>query len=191
MATTYTSPGVYVEEVPAGTHPIVPLGVSTAGFVGAAPDPAALVNVAWPINNWSEFVRAYVPDGAQSTPLSQAVFGYFLNGGSRCYVVNTGRDQPVTGGGRERTGLQVLEQVDEVAIVVCPGYSDVASYEAILSHCELMKDRVAILDCPASVPNIDVLTKVGTVAAAPKDSSGAAPAGGGGRRGAAAPPSEP
>jgi len=188
MATTYTSPGVYVEEVPAGTHPIVPLGVSTAGFVGAAPDPAALVNVAWPINNWSEFVRAYVPDGAQSTPLSQAVFGYFLNGGSRCYVVNTGRDQPVTGGGRERTGLQVLEQVDEVAIVVCPGYTDVASYEAILSHCELMKDRVAILDCQPSVPTIDALTRVGTVTAEDKEKKeGAA----GGRRGAQPPPEPP
>src|SRR5215471_16579507 len=136
MATSYTSPGVYVEEVSAGTHPIVPLGVSTAGFVGEAPDPTALVNVAWPINNWSEFVRHYVPEGAVSTPLSHAVFGYFLNGGARCYIVNT----------------------------------DVASYEAILSHCELMKDRVAILDCQPSVPNIDLLTKVGTAAAdAPKD----------------------
>jgi phage tail sheath protein FI len=188
MATTYTSPGVYVEEVSAGTHPIVPIGVSTAGFVGEAPDPAALVGAAWPINNWSEFVRHYVPEGAASTPLSHAVFGYFLNGGARCYVVNTGKGQPVTGGGRDRQGLQVLEQVDEVAIVVCPGYTDVASYEAILSHCELMKDRVAILDCQPNVPNIDMLTRVGTVAAdAPRDA--AAPAGG--RRGANAAPAEP
>jgi uncharacterized protein len=188
MATTYTSPGVYVEEVSAGTHPIVPIGVSTAGFVGEAPDPAALVNVAWPINNWSEFVRNYVPEGAVSTPLSHAVFGYFLNGGARCYVVNTGKGQPVSGGGRDRQGLQVLEQVDEVAIVVCPGYTDVASYEAILSHCELMKDRVAILDCQASVPNIDLLTKVGTAAAdAPKEPAPNGPAGG--RRAAA--PAEP
>jgi len=187
MATTYTSPGVYVEEVSAGTHPIVPIGVSTAGFVGEAPDPAALVNVAWPINNWSEFVRHYVPEGAASTPMSHAVFGYFLNGGARCYVVNTGKGQAVTGGGRDRQGLQVLEQVDEVAIVVCPGYTDVASYEAILSHCELMKDRVAILDCQPNVPNIDLLTKVGTVAAdAPKEGGS-----GGGRRGASAAPAEP
>jgi phage tail sheath protein FI len=187
MATTYTSPGVYVEEVSAGTHPIVPIGVSTAGFVGEAPNPAALVGVAWPINNWTEFVRHYAPEGTTSTPLSHSVFGYFMNGGSRCYVVNTGKDQPVTGGGRDRAGLQVLEQVDEAAIVVCPGYTDIASYEAILSHCELMKDRVAILDSPASVPNIDLLTKVGTVAAeAPKDNVA-----GGGRRGAAAPAPEP
>jgi uncharacterized protein len=182
MATTYTSPGVYVEEVSAGTHPIVPLGVSTAGFVGEAPDPNALVDVAWPINNWTEFVRNYVPEGSASTPLSHAVFGYFMNGGSRCYVVNVGKDRPVTGGGRERRGLQALEQVDEVAIVVCPGYTDVASYEAILSHCELMKDRVAILDCPRDVPNIDLLTRVGTVSADKDKEKKETPA----RRGAAA-----
>jgi phage tail sheath protein FI len=174
MATTYTAPGVYVEEVPGGTHPIVPIGVSTAGFVGEAPDPVASVNVAWPINNWSEFVRRYVPEtGARSTPLSHAVYGYFLNGGARCYVVNTGAGGPVTGGGRDRQGLQVLEQVDEVAIVVCPGYTDVASYEAILSHCERLADRVAILDCAANVTNIDQLTKVGTAAPARKGDGGA------------------
>jgi phage tail sheath protein FI len=196
MATTYTAPGVYVEEVAGGAHPIVPLGISTAGFVGEAPDPAALLNVAWPINNWSEFVRNYVPDGAQSTPLSHAVFGYFMNGGSRCYVVNTGKGQPVTGGGTARQGLQVLEQVDEVAIVVCPGYTDPASYEAILSHCENMRDRVAILDCQASVPNIDLLTRVGAPpapapAAAPASGSRAASGGSGSGSGAAAQPAQP
>jgi phage tail sheath protein FI len=77
----------------------------------------------------------------------------------------------------------VLEQVDEVAIVVCPGYTDVASYEAILSHCELLKDRVAILDCQPSIPNIDLLTKVGTASAdAPRT---------GGKAAGAPPPADP
>ena len=152
MATSYAAPGVYVEEVPGGTHPITPLGISTPGFVGEAPDDGALVNVAQPINNWSQFLRLYVPEGASSTPLSHAVFGFFQNGGSRCYVVNVGKGKPVTGGGRDRQGLQVLEGVDEVAIIVCPGYQDAASYDAILSHCENMKDRIAILDAPPSVP---------------------------------------
>jgi len=165
MATTYTAPGVYVEEVPGGTHPITPLGISTPGFVGEAPDPTALLNIGQPVNNWSEFVRLYVPDGATSTPLSQAVFGYFQNGGARCYVVNVGKGKPVTSGGRDRQGLRVLEQIDEVAIVVCPGYTDPVSYDAILTHCENMKDRVAILDTPLNVPNIDALTKVGTTSA--------------------------
>ncbi len=175
MATTYTAPGVYVEEVPGGTHPITPLGISTPGFVGEAPDPAALVNIGQPVNNWSEFVRLYVPENATSTPLSHAVFGYFQNGGARCYVVNVGKGKPVTSGGRERQGLRVLEQIDEVAIVVCPGYTDAVSYDAILSHCENLKDRVAILDTPQNVPNIDALTKVAT-SSAKKPAEGEAPA---------------
>ena len=34
MATTYQSPGVYVEEVDRGTKPIQGVGTSTTGFVG-------------------------------------------------------------------------------------------------------------------------------------------------------------
>jgi len=184
----YLAPGVYVEEVPGGAHPIVPVGLSTAGFVGEAPDPGALVNVAWPVNNWLEFVRRYVPEGSASTPLSHAVFGYFLNGGSRCYVVNTGKGRPVTGGGRDAQGLQVLERVDEVAIVVCPGYTDPASHEAVISHCESMRYRVGILDLE-DVADIDDLTKVET-APDPKKAGGGGgggdSSGGGGGGGAAA-----
>ena len=34
MATTYLSPGVYVEEVDRGTKPIEAVGTSTAAFIG-------------------------------------------------------------------------------------------------------------------------------------------------------------
>ncbi|WP_238452382.1 hypothetical protein [Micromonospora sp. 4G55] len=36
----YFSPGIYVEEVPSGAHPIGPVGMSTAAFV-ASPRTAA------------------------------------------------------------------------------------------------------------------------------------------------------
>ncbi|HKV88846.1 MAG TPA: phage tail sheath C-terminal domain-containing protein [Candidatus Dormibacteraeota bacterium] len=163
MATTYLTPGVYVEEIAGGPRPITPVGTSTAAFVGEAPKADAHVNEAVAINNISQFMREFVPaDGAQSTPLSHAVYGFFYNGGSRCYVVNPGKGKAVTGGGRGRQGLQVLEQVDEVNIVAAPGYTDAASYDAVLSHCESLKSRVAILDPPADVTNIDLLTKVMT-----------------------------
>jgi phage tail sheath protein FI len=47
-----------------------------------------------------------------------------------------------------RTGIQALEDIDEVAICLVPGiYSpDVSS--ALITHCETLKDRFAILDCP-------------------------------------------
>jgi phage tail sheath protein FI len=179
MAIAYRYPGVYVEEVGGGPRPITPVGTSTPAFVGEAPRADAHVNEAYAVNNWSHFVREFVPQaGGASTPLSHAVYGFFLNGGARCYVVNVGHGKPVTGTGRERAGLQVLEQLDNISIVGAPGYSDQASYEAVISHCELLKDRVAILDPPEQVDNIDDLTKV--IGSPPKAAEGKSGGGGGG-----------
>ena len=139
---TYLAPDVYVEEVPGGRRPIERVGTSTAGFVGVAPNPDARVNEAVAINNWTQFVRNFVSEEAQSTPLSQAVFGFIQNGGSLCYVVNIGKSKTI------EPGLRELEKIDEVAIVAAPGYTDAASYDAQLTHCETLQDRVAILDAP-------------------------------------------
>ncbi|MBP1466296.1 phage tail sheath family protein [Candidatus Chloroploca sp. M-50] len=178
----YMTPGVYVEEIERGPRPIQAVGTSTAAFVGRAPNANAHVNEAVALNNWQQFVREYVPDNAASTHLSHAVYGFFLNGGRRCYVVNIGSGQSIAGGGSERSGVEVLEEIDEVAIVAAPGFSDVASYDALLTHCEKLKDRVAILDAPARVDNIDLLTRVATVqvaappaAASGEDASGSPP----------------
>lgn len=170
MPTTYLTPGIYIEEIPTGPRPIEAVGTSTAGFVGVAPNPTARVNEAVPINNWTQFVERFVADRSASTPLSHAVYGFFQNGGGRCYVVNVGADGSLVGDGRGRKGLEALEEVDEVAIVAAPGYTDAASYDALLSHCEKLKDRVAILDAPLDVENIDALKTVATAPATAKKS---------------------
>jgi phage tail sheath protein FI len=159
---TYLAPDIYIEEIAGGERPIEGVGTSTAGFLGIAPDPKAHVNEARAVNNWSEFLRLYTAEGSASTPLSHAVFGFFQNGGRRCYVVNIGRAEALAGGGQKRTGLDVLAEVDEVAIVAAPGFTDAAAYDAILSHCERLKDRVAVLDAPETVTEIRLLTEVAT-----------------------------
>src|SRR5918995_851700 len=132
----YMTPGVYVEEVPGGPRPIQAVGTSTAGFVGIAPRADHRVNEAVAINNWSQFVREFVPENdPRSTPLSNAVYGFLENGGTRCFVVNVGADGSVTGAGRDRVGLEVLEAIDEVAIVLCPGLTATEVQNATLSHC--------------------------------------------------------
>ncbi|HZU69815.1 MAG TPA: phage tail sheath C-terminal domain-containing protein [Ktedonobacteraceae bacterium] len=161
----YIAPDIYIEEVAGGARPIQAVGTSTAGFVGEAPDPNARVNEAVAINNWSQFTRIFVPEGSSSTALSHAVYGFFLNGGSRCFVVNVGKGGAIASGGRTRVGLDVLEQVDEVAIVAAPGYTDAASYDAVVAHCEKLKDRVGILDAPGEVEDITLLTQVATAKA--------------------------
>lgn len=175
---TYLAPDIYIEEVSGGARPIQAVGTSTVGFVGEAPDPEAYVNVARAINNWSQFLREFAsPPDSASTALSHGVYGFFQNGGSRCYVVNVGRGKGIGGGGRDRTGLDVLEQIDEIAIVAAPGYTDQASYDAVLSHCEKLKDRVAILDSPGpeEVADISRLTEVATVRAKPASEGEAQP----------------
>jgi uncharacterized protein len=202
---TYRAPGVYVEEVPSGAHPIGAVGTSVAGFVGTAPDRSAYLNKAVPLTNWTQFTNMFAFEGVgftrnegasapqhESTPLARAVFGFFTNGGALCYVVNVGEDEPIAGVGR-LAGLQLFEPIDEIAIVAAPGRHDVASYEALLSHCEMMGDRVAILDPPAADNvEINLLTKVAT-AAPPARPTGRATVGvddgnGGARGGAEAGP---
>ncbi len=164
----YSAPGVYIEEMATGPRPIEGVGTSTAGFIGVAPARNQHVHKLRWYDNWTQFVKELVPDDpakVQSTPLSHAVFGFFQNGGSRCAVVNVGDDNSIEGGGLTRKGLALFEEADEIAIVAAPGFTDVSSYEALLSHCEKLGDRVAVLDSPAAVSRVNALTVVGTVAA--------------------------
>ena len=164
MPVNYLSPDIYIEEVPLGSRPIQAVGTSTAGFVGVAPNAGARVNDPVAIANWSDFARQFITvadDGtpsSTSTPLSHAVRGFFDNGGSLCYVVNIGAD------GNLVAGLEALATIDEIAIVAAPGYIGADAYDALLSHCENLQDRVAILDTPEAVTDLNQLTQVATAA---------------------------
>lgn len=184
MPTAYLTPGIYVEEVPSGPRPISAVGTSTAGFVGVAPDTGAFRNEARAINNWAQFVREFVPEDGKSTDLSHAVYGFFQNGGRRCFVVNAGSEDAIAGGGSERRGIDALEAVDEVAIVAMPGQSDAVSFEAALAHCEKLKDRVAILDSPPDVADMGRLTEAATASAGGGKKGGDADDGGSSKKSA-------
>jgi phage tail sheath protein FI len=85
----YLSPGVYVEEVEAGSRPIEGAGTAVAAFVGLATD--GPYNTPTLVTNWSQFTQTFgefVPGGY----LAHAVYGYFNNGGGACYVVRAGSD---------------------------------------------------------------------------------------------------
>src|SRR5688572_8705453 len=88
----YLSPGVYVEEVEAGSRPIEGVGTAVAGFVGlAARGPT---NEPTLVTNWAQFVNTF-GDFIEGSYLAHAVYGYFLNGGGSCYVVRIGGDSPM------------------------------------------------------------------------------------------------
>ncbi|WBB52622.1 phage tail sheath subtilisin-like domain-containing protein [Verrucosispora sp. WMMD573] len=160
---TYFSPGIYVEEVPSGARPIGPVGTSTAAFVGVAPDRTAHLGEALAVNNWTDFLRLYADgDQLESTPLARAVFGFLDNGGTRCWVVNVGEGGAISGTGRRRAGLDLLEAVDEISILAAPGFHDPVSHEALLSLAERTRTMVAICDPAPDIDDISTLTRVAT-----------------------------
>jgi phage tail sheath protein FI len=89
----YLAPGVYIQEVNAGTRPIEGVGTAMAAFIGFAP--AGPTNTPVLVTNWSQYVDTFGAgsNGGRRNPhldnayLSHAVYGYFNNGGGRCYVV--------------------------------------------------------------------------------------------------------
>src|SRR5690606_24056223 len=165
----YLSPGVYVEEVESGSRPIEAVGTSTAGFVGQAPRLDARVNEAVAVTSWTQFRNIYVGEKDKSTPLAQAVLGFFLNGGARAYIVNTGPEDVIAGNGK---GLDVLERIDDVSLIAAPGKTDAKSYDALLTSAQGTGDRFAILDSPLRVSDINRLAQVARVTDTAADGEG-------------------
>ena len=87
MATSYLSPGVYVEEMESASKPIEGVGTAVAAFVGFADK--GEFNKPTLITNWSQF-RATFGDFMPGSYLAHSVYGYFNNGGGSCYVVRIG-----------------------------------------------------------------------------------------------------
>jgi phage tail sheath protein FI len=52
------------------------------------------------------------------------------------------------GGSGKRTGIQALEDIDEIALCVVPGMWSETVQTALIGHCELLRYRFAILDPP-------------------------------------------
>jgi phage tail sheath protein FI len=91
------TPGVYVKEVSAQAKPIEGVGTSIAAFVGLAP--GGPVNSPQRIANWAQFVRAFSDEFEKDKGpfmsgayLAHAVYGFFQNGGTLCWVVRIGAE---------------------------------------------------------------------------------------------------
>jgi len=174
MPTIYKSPGVYVEEVASGSAPIAGVGTSTAGFIGVisskknspsgskkdstsgsdeattsvsddgtTPVPTQEVKLCTNFGEFKKFFGDFSQDSDQNT-LAHAVYGFFRNGGTRCYVVLTDKKTI-------DSALEQFEAIDEIAIVAAPGILDVR--DKIKDHCYRLGDRIAILD---SDPEVDL-----------------------------------
>lgn len=158
---SYQTPGVYIQEVSSGVRPIVAVGSTTAGFVGVAPASkragrsiaAADLKTAV-CDNWTEFRSQFFSEATADEPeaawtqLAHAVYGFFHNGGRRCWVVDMGTDESDT---QLAAALDVLGAVDEIAIVAAPGFTSDAHYAKIQAHMDGRHDRMFIADAPVDV----------------------------------------
>ncbi|MHA6485329.1 phage tail sheath subtilisin-like domain-containing protein [Paenibacillus sp. strain BS8-2] len=102
----YLSPGVYVEEFESGAKPLEGVSTSTAGFIGlAARGPVSGLPLL--ITSPADFGRAFGSFLSESAfgsyrYLAYAVNQFFMNGGSRCYVMRVApADAKAAAGGGE------------------------------------------------------------------------------------------
>jgi phage tail sheath protein FI len=88
----YKSPGVYVEEVQAGSRPIEGVGTAIAAFVGITAE--GPYNTPIKVTNWAQYVREFGGwlDGAY---LPHSVYQYFNNQGGACYIIRIGENGAV------------------------------------------------------------------------------------------------
>ncbi|AWB22771.1 phage tail sheath family protein [Methylobacterium currus] len=166
MATSYpNTPGVQILEVRLGAPPIAGVGTSTAGFVGKSPMTGRFLKVARLVTSADQFEADYItgknaadPPAADSTSLSRAVFGFFENGGTTCYVVNVDSEAQ----GDVVAGIKLLEPIDEVAIIAAPGHVHPDVYAALEDQAFRTGDRFALLDPPAKVDDLAKLKAGGS-----------------------------
>lgn len=83
--------------------------------------------------------------------LTHAVYGFFKNGGTRCFVARVRSDN----GAEIDKALLEFESIDAIAIVAAPGLVGKDVWSRLVTHCELMEDRFAVLDTQADVESPD------------------------------------
>jgi phage tail sheath protein FI len=127
----------------------------------AAKTPALVTD--WPsfIHQFGDFQAAPATSGTGTVTyqdnnyLAHAIYGFFANGGTRCYVARLSSISTLSDD--LQTVLGLLAANDEIAMVCAPlppsisgtAVTDTqlqAVQSALLGHCEQLQDRVAIMD---------------------------------------------
>jgi hypothetical protein len=88
-----------------------------------------------------------------------SVNGFYDNGGGKCYVYLMGTPNlgcSIRENQADKLGLYAFDDCDDMAIMAAPGLAD-AQQKEVLEHCDIRKDRFAILDGPiVSDGNMDI-----------------------------------
>jgi phage tail sheath protein FI len=84
MPITTTYPGVYIQELPSGVHPIQGVATSIAVFIGWAPQgPTTYAQL---VTSWTDYSTQFGGLDTRSL-LGYAVSHFFMNGGKEAYII--------------------------------------------------------------------------------------------------------
>ncbi|MEH2298081.1 MAG: phage tail sheath C-terminal domain-containing protein [Nostoc sp.] len=97
----YKAPGVYIEEFDRGSRPIEGVSTAVAGFVGFTEDVRDDAELFKPmlVTTWTQYLNYFSRPNSDgftdfNAYLPFAVYGYFMNGGGRCWVTSIGTQLP-------------------------------------------------------------------------------------------------
>ncbi|MEC4880007.1 MAG: phage tail sheath subtilisin-like domain-containing protein [Scytonema sp. PMC 1070.18] len=97
----YFAPGVYIEEIDRGSRPIEGVSTAIAGFVGFTEDIRGGAELYKPmlVTNWTQYLNYFARPNSNgftdfNAYLPFAVYGYFMNGGGRCWITSIGTQLP-------------------------------------------------------------------------------------------------
>lgn len=155
MQSNYQTPGVYKRESVLASAAQLQTGVP--GFVGLIKKGEFAEQLSAPVSlsRKCEFDALFDDHLVVGSYLNEAVNGFFLNGGTRCYVVCAAVDDNAETASKEKAfdaALQTLSPVNDLDLIAIPDAMtlDVDSVKRVqsnlLRHCEINGNRLAILD---------------------------------------------
>src|SRR2546421_6810 len=163
MSSLYKSPGVHIESAGDRYIPLERVETGVTAFLGVTMQGPS--NQPTRVGSYEQYEKVF---GEIDSFMSHAVRGFFDNGGKTAYIVNVAPeggldptpDDFIGQQGVEPRGLQALERIDDVDLLVAPdlmfqykrsvGFQEpehvLAVQRAMIDHCERRHDRFCLLD---------------------------------------------
>lgn len=165
MATSYKTPGVYVEEIPKLPQSVADVPTAIPGFVGfteISPEGSVPVKITSIIEYENVFGKGPGASETKKFVTYDSLRLFFDNGGGVCYVVSVGGYNITPSAENLKKGFDALEDIDEVTLLAAPDAASLLDasglgsvQQAMLLQCKKLGDRFAILDVKDNNTGID------------------------------------
>lgn len=161
MSTSYSYPGIYIQELPLDTHTITPAPTSITAFVGYThPWRTSQFNTAIQLFSFTDYETYFgglYTGGLIPSDVARAVYAFFLNGGNNAYVVGL---QPSAHG--TSTSVQFGKQTDDLcftgSIVPDPTHLTVGIQLLALQPTDVVPMTAKVANIRPSLANASVYT---------------------------------